>query len=99
MKRFNITVNGHTYDVLVEETGSTEGVAAGQAAPAAVPAPPTVAAVPAAPAQEEAPAESLAVDVAGQDTEPLNAPMPGTIINVMVNAGDRVCLLYTSRCV
>ena len=72
MKRFNITVKGHTYDVLVEETGSTEGVV--WQALCAVPAPRTVA-WSRQPGTGRGSAESLAVDAAGQDTE-LNAPMP-----------------------
>ena len=39
MKRYNITVNGKTYDVEVEETGSAPSQAPVQAAPAAAPAP------------------------------------------------------------
>ena len=41
MKNYTITVNGNVYDVTVEETGSTPGVAAPKraAAPAATPAP------------------------------------------------------------
>lgn len=47
MKRFNITVNGKSYDVAVEEVG---GAAPVQAAPAAAPAPAPAAAPSAAPA-------------------------------------------------
>lgn len=49
MKRYNITVNGKSYDVSVEELGA--GAPAPAAAPAAAPAPaPAPAAAPAAPA-------------------------------------------------
>jgi len=43
MKRFNITVNGKSYDVAVEEVG---GAAPVQAAPAAAPAPAPAASAP-----------------------------------------------------
>ena len=68
MKRYNITVNGTAYDVTVEETdGSAAPVAALAAAPA-----PKKAAAPAAPA---APAGA-------QGGVKINAPMPGTIVDV-----------------
>ena len=87
MKRFNITVNGHAYDDMVEEVG-------GSAAPAAAPAPaPAAPAAPApapaaAPAAEAAPAPAPAAAPA-EGTELLSAPMPGNIVNVLVKAGDR----------
>ena len=37
MKRFNITVNGHAYDVMVEEVGGSAAPAAAPAAPAEKP--------------------------------------------------------------
>ena len=48
MKRFNITVNGKSYDVAVEEVGGAAPVQAApvQAAPAAAPAPAPGKAVP-----------------------------------------------------
>lgn len=79
MRKFNITVNGTTYEVDVEEVG---GVQAPAAAPvqAAAPAP---AAPKAAPKAAPAPAGSAgAVKV--------SAPMPGTIVSVKVNVGDSV---------
>ena len=52
MKRYNITVNGNTYDVIVEEADASE-VSAPVAAPVAAPAPAPVArAVAPAPTQE-----------------------------------------------
>lgn len=45
MKRFNITVNGKTYDVAVEEVGSSAPIAATAPAPVNTPAP-TVAPAP-----------------------------------------------------
>ena len=77
MKKYNITVNGTTYEVLVEEAGAVASApvaAAPVAAPAAVPAPA------AAPAPVAAPA----------DAEPVKAPMPGNIMKVNVKVGDTV---------
>lgn len=78
MRKFNITVNGKTYEVDVEEVGGAV-VSAPVAAPAPVPA-----AAPAAPAA--APAASAPVAGATQVT----APMPGNIVAVKVNVGDTV---------
>ncbi len=78
MKRFNITVNGKAYDVAVEEIAGGAPVAAAPAAPVPVAAP--VAAPAAVPAPVAAPA----------DATPINAPMPGTILDVKINVGDTV---------
>ena len=82
MRRFNITVNGKTYDVAVEETsGSAAPVAAPVAAPAAAPAP-------AAPAAAPAPAPAPAAEnVSGTEVK---APMPGTIMEVKASVGETV---------
>ena len=75
MKNLRITVNGTAYDVQVEELGSSSAPAAAPtAAPAAAPAP---AAKPAAPAGA---AGSVVV----------KAPMPCTVVNVVVSAGQAV---------
>ena len=88
MRKFNITVNGKTYEVDVEEIGGVASapVAAAPvaAAPVATPAPaPAPAAAPAAPAPAPAAAP------AGEGTK-VSAPMPGTIVSVKVNVGDKV---------
>ena len=73
-QNFNLTVNGKSYAVTVEEIAlDAAPVAAAPAAPAAAPAP--VAAAPAAP-------------VAGGTQ--VTSPMPGTILDVKVNVGDTV---------
>lgn len=80
MRKFNITVNGNTYEVDVEEVG---GVAqAPVTAPAPAPAPV------AAPAPAPKAAAPKAAPVAGATQ--VKAPMPGTIVAIKVNAGDAV---------
>ena len=77
MRRFNVTVNGVSYDVVVEEVGA-------EAAQAPVAAPAPVAAAPkAAPAVKAFPA-------APQGAVAVKAPMPGTIMKVNVTAGQAV---------
>lgn len=88
MKNLKITVNGRIYDVQVEEVGSSAAavsaptVAAAPAAPAAAPV--------AAPAPAAAPtaAPAPAADLAGKEV--IKSPMPGTIVKVLVAAGDTV---------
>ena len=86
MRQFKITVNGKTYDVQVEENGVASAPVA--AAPVAAPAAPVAAAAApaAAPAAEAAPAPAAA---AGEGEE-ITAPMPGTILKVLVSAGQSV---------
>lgn len=92
MKKYNITVNGNTYEVVVEEVGGAASapVYTAPAAPVATPAP---AAAPAAP--KAAPAASGANKVI--------APMPGTILDVKVTAGqavkkgDVICVLEAMK--
>lgn len=82
MRKFNITVNGKTYEVDVEEVGGVQQSAPVAAAPVAAPAQTAASApAPAAPAPK-------AAAPAGAST--VNAPMPGTIVSVKVNVGDTV---------
>ena len=85
MKRFNISVNGHAYDVQVEEVAAGGATAAIPTAAPAAPAAPAPAPAPAAAGAAAAPA---AAAPAGAET--INAPMPGNIVNVQVKAGDTV---------
>ena len=79
MKRYNITVNGTTYEVVVEEAGSDASYT--PAAPVSAPAAPVAA--PKAAAPKAAPAgKSGSVEV--------TAPMPGTILAVKVSVGQSV---------
>ena len=84
--KYKVTLNGRTYEVEVEAgkamlTDEYEAYAPAPAAPAAPAAP-----VAAAPAPAAAPA-APAVTAAG---EPVNSPMPGTILRVEVTQGAAV---------
>ena len=86
MKTYNITINGVTYAVEVEEVGGAVS-SASVAAPA-----PTVPVAPVAPkatpAPVAAPAAPKAAGKAGSVT--VKAPMPGNIIKVNVKPGDAI---------
>ena len=81
MKNLIITVNGVSYDVQVEEVGSSAPRAA---APVAAPAPaPT-------PAPAAAPAPQAPKATGAQGSVKVAAPMPGTIISVKVSVGQQI---------
>lgn len=84
MKKFNITVNGTTYEVDVEEVG---GIPSAPVAPrAAAPAPRAAAPAPVA---KPAPAPKAAAPApAGGNS--ITAPMPGTMLDIKVAEGDSV---------
>ncbi len=79
MKTYNITVNGVTYTVNVEEVSASAQAPAAPAVTAAPKAAPA-AAPKAAPASPKANAGAVAV----------KAPMPGNILKVNFKAGDAV---------
>ena len=84
MKKFNITVNGTSYAVEVEEAGGAAAAPKAAAPKVAAPAP-----APAAPAPAPAaPAAPVATAAAGE-TE-ITAPMPGKILKVLAKPGDAV---------
>lgn len=85
MKKFQVTVNGNTYEVEVADLGGAVSapVAAPKAAPAAPAAPKAAAPAPAAPAPAAAP-------VAIADGETVEAPMPGKIAKIVKKVGDTV---------
>lgn len=83
MKNYTITVNGTPYNVTVEEGAGAPVAAAPVAAPATAPAP---AAAP-APAPAAAPAPATQGTAGSVKVE---APMPGTILDVKVSVGDSV---------
>ncbi|MBQ3490652.1 MAG: biotin/lipoyl-binding protein [Clostridia bacterium] len=82
MKRYNVTVNGVVYDVVVEEV-------AGGAAPTPVAAPAPVAVPAPAPVAKNVPAAKPAAP-AGNAKCSVSAPMPGNILAVNVKVGDKV---------
>ena len=92
MKKYNITVNGTTYEVLVEEVGGV----------ATAPVAPVVTAAPAAPAPAAAPAPKAA-PAGAEGAIKVNAPMPGTILKVevavgqAVKKGDTLCILEAMK--
>ena len=91
MKKYNVTVNGTTYEVVVEETGSAAAAPAAVSAPAPAPAAPAPAAAPAAPAPAPAAAAPAPAAPAGsQGSVKVTAPMPGTILKMNVKVGDIV---------
>ncbi len=75
MKKYSIKVNGVAYEVEIEDLGGTSTPAPAPAAPAAAPAP---AATPAPVAPQAAGGKKVV------------APMPGTIVSMKVNVGDKV---------
>jgi biotin carboxyl carrier protein len=102
MRKFNVTVNGKTYEVEVEELGRAISTPASSPVKAAAPVvskPEAVQTKAAAPApsrseiaaekKEEAPVKNdQAAPVTGGDT--ISSPMPGTILSVNVKEGDVV---------
>ena len=85
MKKYNITVNGTTYEVVVEEAGEVTGAPV-VTAPAAAPV--AQAAAPAAP--KAAPAPKAAAPAGAEGANKITAPMPGTILDVKVSVGQSV---------
>lgn len=87
IKKYNITVNGSSYEVEVEELGGVETVAA----PAAKAAP------------KAAPKAKPSTPKASGGAGAVSAPMPGTILSVnvkvgdSVKAGDTLCILEAMK--
>lgn len=81
MKKFNVTVNGKTYAVEVEEVGAGQGGFTYQPAPA--PAPQIAPAVAAPAPAPKAPSGPIS-------GETISAPMPGTILDIKVSEGQSV---------
>lgn len=96
MKKYNITVNGKTYEVEVEEIGGVSAPARPQA-PAVTPAPQ---ASPAPEAPKAAPAPAPAAPAGG---ETVTAPMPGKVLKIhktegqAVQSGDVVMILEAMK--
>lgn len=79
MKKFNIKVNGNTYEVEVEEV---------KAAPAAKTE--SVQAAPAPATKKAVPAPAAAPVVVGDGDSAVKAPMPGKIVKLVAVAGQEV---------
>ena len=82
LRKFKIAIDGKEYLVEMEEIGGVQQpvqapVAAAQAAPVA------------APAEQAAPAPAAA-PVSAASGDAMTAPMPGTILRLLVNIGDEV---------
>ena len=88
MKKFNITVNGNTYEVEVEELGGVSAPVSRPAAPAPKAAPAPAPAPKAAPAPAPAPAPKAAPAPAGGET--VEAPMPGKVLRIVKGEGSAV---------
>lgn len=88
MKRYNITVNGNTYEVTVEEIDGSNGRT-------------PVYSTPVAPAAVSSTPKAAPTGVAGMNK--VIAPMPGTILDVKVSVGqsvkkgDVVCVLEAMK--
>ena len=80
MRKFNVTVNGQTYEVEVEELDGTQSSEPARTISAPAPKPAASASKPAA---KPAAAPAGAGD-------PIKAPMPGNILDVRAKAGDKV---------
>lgn len=90
MKKFKVTVDGRAYTVEVEEMGGAQAQAPAPTVVTSAPAPAVPSSAPApapAPAREEKPA-AAEPSVAGGVTE--RAPMPGSVLEIKVQAGDQV---------
>ncbi len=90
MKKFNVTVNGKTYAVEVEEVGAGQGGFTYQPVQQApVQAPAQQAPVQSAPTpQPAAPAPKPSAPATGGEL--MSAPMPGTILDILVAEGQTV---------
>lgn len=91
MKRYNITVNGTSYEVIVEEVdGSSSRV-------------PTYTAPVAAASTESAPKTTKTSSSTAAGANKVTAPMPGTILEIKVSVGqsvkkgDVICVLEAMK--
>lgn len=91
MKNFKVTVDGQTYNVQVEELGNSPNQA--QAAPPAGSSAPEQSVNPAAPGKAAAPVAAAPAEKPKPSPgggASVNAPMPGSVIEVKVKEGDAV---------
>lgn len=91
MKRYNVTVNGNTYQVEVEEVkGEFTQPVAPTPAPVAVQQPAAAPQQTAAPAPAPAEAPKPAAKATNAAGEKIECPMPGTIVKVNVTEGATI---------
>lgn len=81
MRKFQVSVNGNTYEVEVEELQGGQSVTPAAAAPSVVPK--------AAPSKPAA-APKTASTSAPSGATTITAPMPGTILDIKVSQGQQV---------
>lgn len=99
MRKFNVTVNGNSYEVEIEEVGAA--AVSAPVAPVVTAAAPTAPVVQAAKAPAAAPVAAKPAVPAGGS--PVNAPMPGTILKLSqkngasVKKGAVVCILEAMK--
>ena len=88
MKKFNIKVNGISYEVEIEEVkdGAPQAAAPKIAAPKVTPK----VAAPKVEAPKTAPAKSKEAVAAGAGEHSIDAPMPGKIVKVLVKEGQSI---------
>ncbi|EOH88547.1 MULTISPECIES: acetyl-CoA carboxylase biotin carboxyl carrier protein subunit [Enterococcus] len=88
LRKFKIAIDGTEYLVEMEEIGGTPAQAASLAAPAQSVQPPVQAAP--VPVEASAPVTSQAVGEMKAASEVITAPMPGTVLKILVNVGDEI---------
>ena len=85
MRKFIVNVNGNSYEVEVEEVGAVASAPVASAPVVAAPAPSPAA----APAPVAAPAPAAAPAAPANGIK-VNAPMPGTVVDIRVSNGAQV---------
>lgn len=90
MKKFIVNVNGKSYEVEVEEVGSSSQTSAPAPTTVAKPQPAQPKTAPKTEAKPAQKVESKPAQAVPQGAEVVDAPMPGTILDIKVAQGDTV---------